>query len=201
MTLIWVDYFLAAFFTFVAVFYTCLIIFKQKKTKEVSCVNTGERFSAHWFNHLSFRLFRAAIWVYCTGRLFIPNIDQYIPLFENMASMSVRSIGAGFMLAGFLLALVSNMTMQDSWRSGIDSRNKPKLITEGFYAVSRNPSYIGVVLAQFGFFLAIPNAFSLICFLVGIIALRLQIKFEESFLWEAYGLQYKEYTQRVPRFL
>lgn len=201
MALIWVDYFLAGFFTFVAVFYTSLIIFKQKQNVELSCVNTGERFSAHWFNHLTFRLFRAAIWVYCFGRLFIPSIDQYVPLFENIASIGVRSIGVGFMLTGFLVALVSNMTMQDSWRSGIDAIGKPTLITEGFYAVSRNPGYIGVALAQFGFFFAIPNAFSLICLVAGLVALRLQIKFEESFLWEAYGLEYREYTQRVPRFL
>jgi len=198
---IWIDIFLALFFTFVAVFYTLLILKKQNDNATIQCVHMGEKYSIHWINHVTFRIFRIAIWAYCVARLFIPSIDHYVQLMPPLDQPLIRAFGVFLMVTGFLLALVSNASLQRSWRSGIDRHAEIQLVTEGLYHLSRNPAYIGVGLAQLGFFIALPTAFTFICLLVGMIALSIQIKLEEKHLVSIFGNEYKDYMHKVPRII
>ena len=200
MQLIWIDYFLAAFFSSVALFYVSLILTKQKNTNDLQCVHIGPKYSMHWCNHMTFRVFRILIWAYCVFRLFTPSIDGFIMQFESLYTMPVRMLGLACMCVGFILAVVSNMTMQKSWRSGIDEKTS-SLVTHGIYQLSRNPAYIGVAIAQIGFFLAVPNVFTAICMGVGLVALVIQTKLEEQFLFEQFGGEYAQYVRDVPRIL
>jgi len=61
--------------------------------------------------------------------------------------------------------------------------------------------YLGIVAAQVGFFLALPSIFSLICLVVGLIAIYRQTLVEEAHLTHRFSTQYKEYKLLVPRWL
>ena len=197
----WIDYFLATFFSFVAIFYTILILFKQSNSPQTKCVHLGEKYSAHWRNHVTFRVFRSAILLYVIARMFLQELDQYFIPFEFMITWSLQVIGAGMMLSGFGIALVSNMSLKMQWRSGIDEKDTAKLITAGLYSLSRNPAYVGVAIAQIGFFLALPNVFTLLCTVVGLWALQSQLELEEAHLSSTFGSEYEQYTEQVPRWL
>ncbi|MEM0911459.1 MAG: isoprenylcysteine carboxylmethyltransferase family protein [Pseudomonadota bacterium] len=150
---------------------------------------------------MTFRVFRIAIWAYCSLRLVLPQIDQYMPLMMPLNQTFSRSFGVFFMMSGFLLALASNFSLQKSWRSGIDRRAEIQLVTNGLYHLSRNPAYIGVGIAQLGFFIAIPTAFTFICLMVGWVALSIQIKLEEKHLVSVFGETYTNYMHKVPRII
>jgi protein-S-isoprenylcysteine O-methyltransferase Ste14 len=190
--------FLACFYLFVAGFYISLIKIRQQKKQSKLLVHTGIKYSMHWWNHMSFRIFRVVILSVCLTRVFFPPIDTYLGMIYLPNELLFNIIGICALVIGFTLAILSNFTLQSSWRSGIDNHHT-ELITSGLYSLSRNPGYIGVGLAQIGFFLAMPSIFSLVCMLIGLNALRLQTQLEESFLSQVHPLRYQEYCQRTPK--
>ncbi|NVK58174.1 MAG: isoprenylcysteine carboxylmethyltransferase family protein [Alteromonadaceae bacterium] len=192
-------WFLAAFFTFVAVFYTCLVIYKKRHYQPVTTM--GPAYSCHWWNHLTFRVFRAAIWLVCVWLVFSPTVFTYLVPFNALLIPQLMWSGAMFLVFGFIIAIAANFTLGDQWRSGIVQNENHNLIKKGLYGISRNPGYIGVGVAQMGFFLALPSLFSLICLLVGLFALRKQALLEEQYLHNRYHEHYMHYRSLVPRWL
>lgn len=192
--------FLALFYTFVALFYVVVINRHQKQNSQVTYVHMGHRFSFHWWNHLTFRVFRMLIWLVCVFRLLWPEVDSWLGLY-TWPHYGPYIIGVVLLVGGFGLAITTHFQMRDDWRSGIDTHQSGHLITEGLYAYSRNPAYIGVAAAQLGFLLALPSVFSVICFIVGISALYVQVTLEEHYLQDTYGEQYQLYSRSVPRWL
>jgi len=78
----------------------------------------------------------------------------------------------------------------------------PKLVLRGLYRVSRNPMYIGVLLAVFGLAVlfgssdaAIYGALLWLCFHLVVVFL------EEPHLRKERGEPYDEYRRKVPRWL
>lgn len=195
-----IAYFLAAFYSVVALFYSVMIKIRGAKQCDATLVNMGQKHSLHWWNHLVFRVFRGAIWFMCVYHAFDPSIAQTLIPLTSLQYPIVHFTGAVMMLLGFTLAIYCNFILDTAWRSGIDNHSNPGLVTRLIYARSRNPSYIGVATSQMGFFLAWPNVFSLVCLIVGLIALRIQIGLEEVFLNDMYNEEYQSYIQKVPRY-
>ena len=52
-----VAMFLAAFYSAVALFYLMFAKLLKRKHQGQSMIHMGERYSRHWWNHLTFRLF------------------------------------------------------------------------------------------------------------------------------------------------
>jgi len=192
-------YFLAGFFTFVAVFYTALILYKKRTHQPV--VTMGPTYSCHWWNHLAFRVFRATIWLVSVIIAFYPPAFNYLLPFEWLLLQPLQWTGVAFLLLGFGIAVGANFSLGNQWRSGIVNNANHDLIEHGLYSISRNPGYIGVAIAQVGFFLALPCLFSMVCLLVGLAALRQQTHLEEDFLNARYKNRYLAYQNLVPRWL
>lgn len=190
---------LAGFFTFVAVFYTSLILLKKRNNRPV--VSMGARYSCHWWNHLTFRVFRSAIWLVCVAvACYPPALAVTLP-FEWLLTPAVNWSGVVLLLIGFAVAVGANFTLGAHWRSGIIDSQQHQLVQKGLYSISRTPGYIRVALAQFGFLLALPSFFSLICLLAGLHALYRQTLLEEDFLSTRYPNQYPSYQRLVPRWI
>jgi protein-S-isoprenylcysteine O-methyltransferase Ste14 len=78
----------------------------------------------------------------------------------------------------------------------------PKLVRQGLYQVSRNPMYIGVVLAVFGQALIFASAdVALYGAAIWLLFHLVVVLLEEPHLHKERGLSYDEYCRRVPRWL
>jgi len=142
-----VRLYLAGFFTFVAVFYSTRILYlKRQEADEI--VHPGARFSPTWWNHMVFRLFRVAIWAVCVTRVFVPSIDPYLGPIGVLQSDAIVLTGTALLTAGFGLAMASHFALGHGWRSGFDGGGPAQLRVDGLYGVSRNPSFVGVMIAQ-----------------------------------------------------
>ncbi|KPZ53793.1 isoprenylcysteine carboxylmethyltransferase family protein [Pseudoalteromonas sp. S3776] len=192
--------YLALFYTFVAGFYTVRIIYKNRSTP-AGVIFPGAKFCTSWWNHMAFKFFRAAIWLVCVLRVFVPATDNYLGMFNSLNGWPGVMFGNILLTAGFALSMVVHFHMASLWRSGIDPNGPQTLKTTGLYSFSRNPMYVGVATAQLGFFLALPSVFSLICLAVGLIALYKQIVVEEAHLATRFNSDYLNYKQTVPRWL
>lgn len=91
--------------------------------------------------------------------------------------------------------------MGASWRIGIDTTNKAQLVETGVFGISRNPIFLGIMVTLAGLFLVIPNAITLLIFVLGVILINIQVRLEEEYLKTTHGDEYITYTQRVRRWL
>ena len=88
-----------------------------------------------------------------------------------------------------------------SFRVGIDEKTEEKLITNGTFAISRNPVYIGFIAFFTGIFAAYSNILVIVFLLFIILMIHRQIIREEKFLKEHYGIEYNEYCKKVRRYI
>ena len=158
-------WFLALFFVSVAAFYTIRILL-LKRRMGMSPVFVGQPGSLHFATHLAFRIFRGIILAVCVFRLLWPTLDRYLITIDALWHPAVLLLGDGLLLLSFSTIVLLHIYMGKDWRSGMRLDDRAQLITIGPFAISQNPMMLCVVMAQVGFFLALPSAFSLMCLLV-----------------------------------
>ncbi len=121
---------------------------------------------------------------------------------ESLETDALRAIGflcCGIGIAGTFLA---QMAMGASWRIGVDESERTELVTDGVFALCRNPIYTFMVIAWLGFALLVPTWLSLASIPVGIVAFEVQVRLvEEPHLLRAHGEAYRGWARRVGRFL
>ena len=104
-------------------------------------------------------------------------------------------------MLGDLIFLTSVICMKDSWRAGIPDKDRTELVTDGIYAFSRNPAFLGFDLQYVGVLLMFCNWLTAAFTVFAVIMLHLQILQEERFLATAFGAEYLEYQRCVHRYL
>ena len=70
---------------------------------------------------------------------------------------NARFTGFCIGMVGDLIFLISVLCMKDSWRAGIPVKDKTELVTDGIYAYSRNPAFLGFDLQYIGMLLMFCN--------------------------------------------
>ncbi len=106
-------------------------------------------------------------------------------------------IGIPLGCAGHALALWAMATLGIAQTFG----GEGVLVIRGPYRFSRNPQYLGFILALLGWALLASSVLTLIAALVGVIPLLLVPFAEEPWLVERMGPSYAAYKQTVPRFI
>ncbi|WP_409439368.1 methyltransferase family protein [Psychromonas sp. GE-S-Ul-11] len=193
--------YLAVFYSFVALFYTVRIIRKQQKLQSKSVIFPGKRFCNTWWNHMTFRVFRAAIWLVCLIRLAFIDVDIYLGTISFLNTASVIVLGNVLLTLGFLSTVFIHLLLGKHWRTGIDPSGPAYLQTTGVYSYSRHPMFVSIILSQLGFFLALPSLFSLACLVIGVIALQRQSIAEEKHLLNIFPVNYATYQAQVSKWL
>ena len=104
-------------------------------------------------------------------------------------------------MLGNLVFLIAVLCMKDSWRAGIPDQDKTELVTDGIYAFSRNPAFLGFDLQYIGVLLMFCNLLTGMFTVFAIVMLHLQILQEERHLAAAFGVDYLDYRRHVLRYL
>jgi protein-S-isoprenylcysteine O-methyltransferase Ste14 len=133
-----------------------------------------------------------------------------IALFAILIALGILGWGdialPGWLRYGLGLALIAvgNVAVWSEVRKfGVNQTSgaKGSLRTDGLYRFSRHPQYVADALIVFGWMMLSASVTAMPVGL-GIIVLFLTAPLaEESWLREAYGSQYDDYTQRVRRYL
>ena len=119
----------------------------------------------------------------------------------NYMPQSIRYAGFGIGIVGDLIFLISVHCMRDSWRAGIPNQDKTKLVTEGIYAYSRNPAFLGFDLQYIGILLMYCNVLLAVFTVFAVVMLHLQILQEEEYMTNTFGEEYVCYRNNVLRYL
>lgn len=97
--------------------------------------------------------------------------------------------------------VIAQQQMKNSWRIGIDEQHRTGLVTNGLFAYSRNPIFLGMLFSVFGLFLVLPNLITFFVAVSSYIVIQIQIRLEEEFLGRQHGEAYTRYKERVRRLI
>ena len=110
--------------------------------------------------------------------------------------------GIALFVVGLAATLAAQMAMGTSWRIGVDEGERTELVTDGPFAVVRNPIFAAMIPTSLGLVLMVPNAVALAGLAALLIALELQVRVvEEPYLRRVHGADYERYAARVGRFV
>lgn len=105
------------------------------------------------------------------------------------------ALGIFFVLIGFLFRISARGHKEEN-----SSRGKA-LVTDGPYAIMRNPMYFGTLMIGTGFITVLVEWWALLVFLsVFFLIYRPQVKNEEAALTARFGQTYLDYCKETPRY-
>jgi protein-S-isoprenylcysteine O-methyltransferase Ste14 len=111
-------------------------------------------------------------------------------------------VGLTFVLLGVALAVFSVRSFHVAGTSVVPGEPSTALVVTGPYALTRNPIYVGFVLAYFGLSIMLTSMWVLLLLIpVLVILQRGVVEREEAYLERQFGETYRRYKARVPRWL
>ena len=156
---------------------------------------------AHDFIGASMKVFILLLLLAVLLYSFSETAYQYLAPFAYMKAKSLKITGLVLGHLSLLCIIIAQYNMRQSWRIGIDYENKTALITNGFFRVSRNPIYLGLLAGLAGMFLLLPNAITFAVLFAAYIVLHVTMRLEEDFLQKQHGETYVNYKKKVRRLI
>lgn len=129
-----------------------------------------------------------------------PAAEARMGLLGWAAGGTMRWIGTAMMAVAVMWTGYAQFAMGNSWRIGIPSE-APPLRTDGPFALSRNPIFLGMLIFVAGMAVWSPSAVTLALLAASYVVLEVQIRSEELFLERMHGETYRAYRERVRRWL
>ena len=132
---------------------------------------------------------------------FAPQFYEFLMPIRILERTETQIVGIALLLLSLGWTILAQIQMGNSWRIGIDQKQKTNLVRSGVFGVSRNPIFLGMIITLFGLFLVLTNAFTLLIFVLGFVLIQIQVRLEEEFLTNMHEIDYREYRQSVRRWL
>ena len=117
-------------------------------------------------------------------------------------SLGGTLVGGTLVAAGAMTAVegVRELHAHDTSLDPMRPQKSTVLVTTGIYERSRNPVYLGMVMALAGTALISGRKRNLLIVPAAMLALHPQIDDEEMALIDAFGVDFIEYQQKTPRW-
>jgi protein-S-isoprenylcysteine O-methyltransferase Ste14 len=136
---------------------------------------------------------------YCTWSILLL-LALGVPVIEVHPLPLLRYAAYVLSLAGLLLAIVSMFNLGRSTRLGLP-QDDIVFKTNGLYRLSRNPMYLGFDLLTLASIIYSLNPGIISLGLYSLIIYHLIILGEERFLEQRFGKDYRDYRQKVRRYI
>lgn len=157
---------------------------------------SGRPGSAEWLGGVSFA---AALLLGLAAPLLA--LAGVVEPIDGLDAVAGHVAGVLLIVLGTALSVSAQVAMGDAWRIGVQGDERTTLVTDGPFAVVRNPFFAAMLPAALGFALLVPSVVSLAALLALATALELQTRVvEEPYLLRTHGETYARYAARVGRF-
>ena len=113
------------------------------------------------------------------------------------------AVGLSLLLLTFnmVFGLASLHDLGESWRVGVIEEQSTELVEGGIYRFTRNPYFLAYLLMFAAYTLLLQNVVLLALSCLGFVLIHAMVLKEEAYLQKAHGEAYREFQQRVPRYL
>jgi protein-S-isoprenylcysteine O-methyltransferase Ste14 len=186
------------FYFFAAFFWRSYRVWKKTGINPVTFKGSD---NAHDFIGRVFKLVFVVIVLVVSVYAFSPFAYTYTVPIQRLEHRWLAWLGVLLLLLSFVWTVVAQAQMGEAWRIGIDSKHQTPLVEKGAFRISRNPIFLGMMITLLGLFLTIPNALTLLAFVLGVVLIGVQVRLEEEYLAQVHPDAYPEYRQRVRRWL
>ena len=116
-------------------------------------------------------------------------------------SVHTKLAGMILVILGFIFFTAAWVTLGNYWRVGNREEDDNELITQGIYAISRNPIYLFFILYLTGIFLINGALIFLIFAVLGALNLHYLTLEEETFLSKVHGPSFRDYCAETNRYI
>lgn len=191
------------FIFFIIYFFLVFVLrsFLLWKKTNINPVTLNKGDDAHGYNGKVFGIISILELVIVSIYAFVPSWHMFLLPFWYLENDTLVFVGWALLILSLVFVWFAQSNMRESWRIGIDEENKTELVTNGLFAFSRNPIFLGIMIANAGLFLVLPNAFTLLIIALSTVSINTQIRLEEEFLLKKFGDQYMQYQSKVNRWL
>ncbi|NDH08411.1 MAG: isoprenylcysteine carboxylmethyltransferase family protein [Gammaproteobacteria bacterium] len=110
-------------------------------------------------------------------------------------------LGMAFCFIAYTASLYCWHYMGNSWRIGIDPKEKNTLITDGPFKHIRHPIYALSMLLMLGSLCCVQSSYMLALFAIHWFIFTMEALREERYLSHIYGETYQQYMKKTNRFL
>lgn len=127
--------------------------------------------------------------------------DRFLPL-VRLDQPWLPWAGAALAIAGIGVSVAGKSRFQRAGTTVYTFEDPGEFVTDGLYGISRNPMYLGLVLAGFGTALVSGTVAALILGAVFALIVRFwYVAHEERTMHRRFGARYEAYCRSVPRWL
>jgi protein-S-isoprenylcysteine O-methyltransferase Ste14 len=144
------------------------------------------------------------VWV---GQAFVVKTENAWPgvaFFSALLNPLLLAGGVALVIAGYAGTLWCYAAMGNTWRIGINTKEKTTLVNRGPYRWVRHPIYLFQLVMLAGAALLLPTPLSFVVLAVHLICALIKAVDEETYLKSVHGQVYHDYLARtgrlIPRF-
>jgi protein-S-isoprenylcysteine O-methyltransferase Ste14 len=175
--------------------------YKTYKATGINPITFGKADNAHDYIGFVMKILIGLLFVTILLFSFGNTAYQYCAPILFLENNVLKIIGLILIHISLLWIAIAQYQMSNSWRIGIDEKNKTELVTSGIFSISRNPIFLGMIISVIGIFFIIPNALSFFTAIATYFIIHIQIRLEEMFLKGQHGEQYLAYKKNTRRLI
>ena len=142
------------------------------------------------------------------GQPWLVGVDSSRPAFDCFHALlhpAGLALGLALVVLGYAGTLWAYASMGDTWRIGINAKEKTALVSRGPYRRVRHPIYLFQIVMLAGAALLLPTPVSFVVLVTQYVCVLIKAGDEEKYLASVHGETYRDYLSRTgrlfPRFI
>jgi len=175
--------------------------YRTYKQTGINPITFGKNDNAHDYIGFIMKVLIVLLFVAVLTYSMSEKMYSYLVPISYLQTQILTITGLALIHIALVWISIAQYQMSNSWRIGIDEKNKTKLVTEGIFSISRNPIFLGMIISVLGLFFIVPNALTFFLTITTYIIIQIQIRLEEEFLQKQHAQEYVNYKLKTKRLL
>ena len=175
--------------------------YRTYKQTGINPITFGKNDNAHDYIGFIMKVLIVLLFVAVLTYSMSEKMYSYLVPISYLQTQTLTIIGLALIHIALVWITIAQFQMSNSWRIGIDEKNKTKLVTDGVFSISRNPIFLGMIISVLGLFFIVPNALTFFLTITTYIVIQIQIRLEEEFLQKQHAQDYVNYKLKTKRLI
>ena len=175
--------------------------YRTYKQTGINPITFGKNDNAHDYIGFIMKVLIVLLFVAVLTYSMSEKMYSYLVPISYLQTQILTITGLALIHIALVWISIAQFQMSNSWRIGIDEKNKTKLVTDGVFSISRNLIFLGMIISVLGLFFIVPNALTFFLTITTYIIIQIQIRLEEEFLQKQHAQDYVNYKLKTKRLL